>query len=243
MMKDDYFAPDLESDAALLPNIGPAQKMETATEIPAEVQTPKKWQFMGYDLSTLLIAGAAVMAILVYAVWPDSPITPTFIPDHTNSQTLPDSEAPLTTAQELEYPTAARPQAEPDTEMIKQYSEANREAIRVLNGRLRESEQRLAALEEKHRAAQQRTQAPNPATKPPPTASPSPKQAAPVTAAPRVASAIKGWRVHTLYPGMAWITRQDSTWSVRPGDQLNGLTIRSIDVQRRAVITDKGTIR
>lgn len=41
---------------------------------------------------------------------------------------------------------------------------------------------------------------------------------------------------------MAWIARNGSTWSVQPGDVLQGMTILSIDTLHRAVVTDRGVI-
>lgn len=47
----------------------------------------------------------------------------------------------------------------------------------------------------------------------------------------------------SLYPGLAWVKYQGSTWALRPGDRLDTATVMQIDTQRRAVITSTGTIR
>lgn len=261
-MKDEYFDSDLELEDSVLPKVGPAEDADTEGMVslpPAVEETPRKRQIMGYDLSTLLIAGTALIALTVYAVWPDSPPPQAFIPDNTIQQApLNHAEPPFTpptpevtdTDPPSQMDTAdTMPPAvtEKETDEIRQYGVANREAITTLNGRLSNAERRLALLEDQLRSQQQRAPLTSTATatrSAKATTTPHRvKRTDQSTAVARSTGSVKGWRVHTLYPGMAWITHSGSTWSVRPGDVLQGLTIRSIDIQRRVVVTDKGNIR
>lgn len=248
-MKEDYFDPDLAPDASLLPTdntIATEEPAPSAPQVPDE--KPKKRQFLGYDLSTLLVAGAALIALSVYAVWPDSPPSRAFIPDEGPQQVAP-SAAPASTSEPAAsaHPLPITTPESPaltitDSEEMKQFSAANREAITVLNERTGNVEQRLAALE-----AQLHALAAKPVAQPPtPTTA---GKVTPVRKSSRTPSTLSkttgvtGWRVNTVYPGMAWITHNGSTWSVQAGDVLQGMTIRSIDTQRRVVVTDKGVIR
>ncbi|WP_337263682.1 MULTISPECIES: hypothetical protein [unclassified Serratia (in: enterobacteria)] len=247
-MKEDYFNSDLEQEASLLPTTSEGPTEDADINVPtAPRHPPKKRQVLGYDLSTLLMASAAVVVLAVYAAWPDSPPSRAFIPDEGTAQvtqhpsiTSPSqpehrvSEEQLTVA----IPPPATPQAA-ETEEIRQYSAANREAITVLNGRTGNIEQRLATLE-----TQLRTLATQPTTPPPsPPSTPRVKPAARITSGTAGNAGLKSWRIHTLYPGMAWITHDGSTWAVQAGDRLQGITILSIDNQHRVVMTDKGVIR
>lgn len=261
-MKEDYFDKDLDPEETALPVIGPAEDTDheaTTPSPPEEKEAPRKRQIMGYDLSTLLIAGAALIVLMVYAVWPDSPPPQVFIPDDTVQPTptehpeppaeIPTPEVtdkdPLSPADMAD--TVLPSTTEKVTDEIRQYGVDNREAITALSSRVADVERRLALLEEQLRAKQQHTAATVTAPRTPAAKSATtiqrakrPGQSASAT---RSAGSVKGWRIHTLYPGMAWIAHNGSTWSVRPGDVLQGLTIRSIDTERRAVVTDKGTIR
>ncbi|HGM5420532.1 TPA: hypothetical protein ACKP1J_004972 [Serratia liquefaciens] len=248
-MKEDYFDPDLAPDASLLPTDNTTATEELEPSAPhVSDEKPKKRQFFGYDLSTLLVAGAALIALTVYAIWPDSPPSRTFVPDEGAQQVarpvVPASTSePVSSAAPIPMTTPESPAlVVTDSEEMKQYSAANREAITVLNGRTGNVEQRLAALE-----AQLHALAAKPVAQPP-----IPTTAGKVTPVKKVShtpskvskpTRVTGWRVNTVYPGMAWITHNGSTWSVQAGDVLQGMTIRSIDTQRRIVVTDKGVIR
>ena len=85
-MKDDFFDPDLEPDASVL-SVSATEETAVATdttETPPADNGRKKRQIMGYDLSTLLIAGTAFIALVGYALWPDTPTQQAFIPDNTS---------------------------------------------------------------------------------------------------------------------------------------------------------------
>lgn len=260
-MKQDYFDADLEPEDAVPPLMGPAKEVDKEAISPPlkDEETPRKRQIMGYDLSTLLIAGCVIIALSVYAAWPDSPPPQAFIPDNTVQQeplehAAPPDPTPSPEVMDTGLPSSGDTTAtlvpgitEKVTDEIRQDGIANREAIMALTGRLSDTERRVALLEEQLRAQQQRTVPVSKVTAPPTAKTsantPRVKNAPQSTSVAHSANSVKGWRVHTLYPGMAWITHNGSTWSVRPGDVLQGMTIRSIDTERRVVVTDKGTIR
>lgn len=253
-MKENYFESDLEPGDSPLPELHPEQEAEKAETPPKDNDQKARRQIMGYDLSTLLIAGGALIAMLVYAVWPDEPPPRAFVPDH---QAAP---APVTApvVEEAPAPEPEPPQpAEPvqpvappvDAQALQQVSEASQQGLNALNGRVSEAEQRLTALEARMKAAGTGTAAPASAVSPPAkrtaVKSSTTRRSSTVRtdSASQRSTGVQGWRVHTLYPGMAWITHGGSTWSVQAGDTLNGMSIRSINATARTVTTDRGVIR
>jgi hypothetical protein len=261
-MKENYFDSELEPAASPLPELHPEPE-EEASETPAKDENPKsKRQFMGYDLSTLLIAGGVLVALLVYAVWPDEPPQRAFVPDHQAAPVAAptEEEAP---AHELEPAPAPAPEppqhTEPvqssappvDAQALQQASEANQQGISALDSRVSDAERRLAELEARMKAMGTGTAAPVKVVSKPVkrTVVKSTSASTHRTAAARTgtgnqrSTGVQGWRVHTIYPGMAWITHGGSTWSVQAGDNINGMTIRSINATARTVTTDRGVIR
>lgn len=259
-MKDTYFDTDLEPEASPLPELHPEPEDEVS-ETPVKDDNPgPKRQFMGHDLSTLLIAGGVLIALLVYALWPDSPPQRNFVPDHPDTQvTAPvEEEAPAPdpgppAAVEPELPQHAEPvqPAAPtvDTQALQQVSEANQEGINALNGRVSDAERRLAEIEARLKVIGNGTAAPAQAVSQPAKRTTVKSTSARRTSHTRTATVsqrntgVQGWRINTIYPGMAWITHGGSTWSVQAGDTLNGMTIRSINATARTVTTDRGVIR
>lgn len=255
-MSKDFFDPDLEPEASLLPKDTPVVSADSDT--PASPEAPparKKRQLWGYDLSTVLIAGAVVTALLVYAVWPDTPPVRTFIPDEPAVQSAPPEPEPALpepvpeVAPQAPVDDTPPPAACADTQEIKQSADANREAITALDARVTALEQRLKDAETRQQAHAS-TSVVAPATaKAKPVRPRVVRHAAPVAPheyAARSTQAsgvsVRDWRIHAVYPGMAWIARNGSTWSVQPGDVLQGMTILSIDTLHRAVVTDRGVI-
>ena len=261
-MKENYFDADLETSVSPLPELRPEPE-EEASEAPAKGDNPKsKRQFMGYDLSTLLIAGGVTVALLTYAVWPDEPPRRAFVPDHQAAPVAAptEEEAP---APEPELLPASVPAPEPpqhtepvqsaappvDAQALQQASEANQQGISALDSRVSDAERRLAELEARMKAMGAGTTAPVKAVSKPVKHTAVKSTPTHRTAAARAgtgnqrSSGIQGWRVHTIYPGMAWITHGGSTWSVQAGDSINGMTIRSINATARTVTTNRGVIR
>ncbi|EKS7814703.1 hypothetical protein [Edwardsiella piscicida] len=253
-MKENYFDSDLEPEASPLPELHPEPETEKSETQTKDNDQKAKRQFMGYDLSTLLIAGSVLVAMLAYAVWPDEPPTHAFIPDH---QAAPApvaptvvEEAPAPEPEPLQLAEPVQPAAPPvDAQALQQVSEASKQGINALNSRVSEVERRLTVLEARIKAVE---------ASPPPHASaanqPAKRAAVKSTTTRRTSTVrtgtvsqrstgVQGWRVHTIYPGMAWITHGGSTWSVQAGDTLNGMSIRSINATTRTVTTDRGVIR
>jgi intracellular multiplication protein IcmG len=112
------------------------------------------------------------------------------------------------------------------------FSENNREGIKALDERLRALERQVNALAQR------------PSTT---IATPQP------TAAVRSANhghrtgtkthSLRGATIASLYPGLAWVNYQGSTWALRPGDRIGNATVQSIDTAQRQVITSAGVIR
>lgn len=117
------------------------------------------------------------------------------------------------------------------------YSAKTREGLTALARRLDHVEQQLSEL---HKARQEPVVM---AT-----------QAQPVSVTPKSkertakASAKTRWsghkaKINSLYPGLAWVTWQGSSWALRPGDSFAGATVLRIDESKREVVTSSGVIR
>lgn len=242
-MKESYFDSDLEPEASPLPERHPEPEAEKAETLAKDNDQKVRRQFMGYDLSTLLIAGAVLVAMLVYADWPDEPPPRAVVPEHqaapapVTAQVVEEAHAPDPEPGQPQPAEPVQPAAPPvDALALQQVSEASQQGLNALNGRVSEAEQRLTVLEARMKAAGAGTPAPVSAVSPPA------KRAAVKSTTPR-RTGVQGWRVHTIYPGMAWITHGGSTWSVQAGDTLNGMFIRRINATARTVTTDRGVIR
>ena len=262
-MKEDFFDPDLVPDAPLLPSEADEVEHsdhEAVADKPAAGEEKKKRQLLGHDLSTLLIAGGAIVAALVYAMWPETSPSRGLIAEETPpvAQSQPVGLALIP----LSEPSAPSPAPEPEPEpasdpepaarpaemdALRQSSAASLEAMAALSGRMDNVGQRLTDLETQLRALAARSAPAGPvATAASPGTAQKPRWAVkpvqPAKTSPATGS-VNGWRVHTVYPGMAWITRDATTWAVQPGDVLQGFTVRSINAAERTVTTDKGVIR
>lgn len=53
---------------------------------------------------------------------------------------------------------------------------------------------------------------------------------------------IKQVQLLSIYPDLAWVSYQDSTYALHPGDRLAGLTVVAIDSHQRLVVTTAGNI-
>ncbi len=114
------------------------------------------------------------------------------------------------------------------------FSENNREGLRALDQRLRALERRVNAFEQYHSPA------------PPPAVVSAHTPSSPVKKTQRAGNrdnSLRGATVTSLYPGLAWVNYQGSTWALRPGDRIGQATVQSIDTQQRQVITTGGVIR
>lgn len=252
-MKEDFFDPDLVPDAPLLPSEADEVEHsdhEAVADKPAAGEEKKKRQLLGHDLSTLLIAGGAIVAALVYAMWPETSPSRGLIAEETPpvAQSQPVGLALIPLSEPSVPSPAPEPAARPaEMNALRQSSAASLEAMAALSGRMDNVVQRLTDLETQLRALAARSAPAVPdATAASAGTAQKPRKAVkpvqPAKTSPATGS-VNGWRVHTVYPGMAWITRDATTWAVQPGDVLQGFTVRSINAAERTVTTDKGVIR
>ena len=157
------------------------------------------------------------------------------------------SQEEVTQSREAASPEPVRPlpaeQPLPDDETdalndtlaaLRIHGEKTREGLTALARRLDTLESRINELQ-KHTVPVPTAPAPSPQ----PTTTTTRK--APRTA--RSASPLSGVKINSLYPGLAWVTWQGSSWALRPGDQFAGTTILSIDEQKREIVTSAGVIR
>jgi len=145
-------------------------------------------------------------------------------------------------------PDVAPPAAEPIPVSPEPEAESNKAleaSVTSLSGRQDNSDKRIEALEARIKALEQMPrQSVSPgapvrkATSHKPVARSTPAR---TTTAHR--SGVTGWRINSVYPGMAWLSDGKSTWAVYPGDTLNGMRIDAIDATRREVRTSRGVIR
>ncbi|CAM3453505.1 hypothetical protein ACU75N_003969 [Yersinia enterocolitica] len=117
-------------------------------------------------------------------------------------------------------------------EELRVYGENNREGIKALDQRLRLLEQQVAYLAQRPSPASVSTMT---------TASAVAPKASHRTASKN--SGLRGASINSLYPGLAWVTYQGSTWALQPGDRIGHATVQRIDTQNREVITTAGVIR
>lgn len=115
------------------------------------------------------------------------------------------------------------------------YSEKNREGLAALARRVGSLEQQITELKK------QRQETPVAVRQP---------AAASAVVKPKTSGSVsaKGWsghraKINSLYPGLAWVTWQGSSWALRPGDRFAGATVLRIDERKREVVTSSGVIR
>lgn len=115
------------------------------------------------------------------------------------------------------------------------YSEKTREGLAALARRVGNLEQQITELKK------QRQETPV-AVKQPTVAS---TVAKPKTSGSASTKSWSGHRatINSLYPGLAWVTWQGSSWALRPGDRFAGATVLRIDERKREVVTSSGVIR
>jgi len=115
---------------------------------------------------------------------------------------------------------------------LRSWTANNREGLKALDARLRALESQIATLQ---------AQRVPPAVKAQPVTHAAPRR----NASPRhrSSSALKGAKVLSIYPGLAWVRWKGSTWALHPGDTLGTATVTAVDTAKREVVTTAGVLR
>ncbi|RDR20391.1 conjugal transfer protein TraP [Escherichia marmotae] len=230
MKSSPHFDPDAPAPEAL-------SQDEQITYTPEEETPPATpfWKKLPFQLGAVAVVCVLFISCRISGNTPSSGEKAQFV-----------SQEEVTQSREAASPEPVRPlPAEhplPDDETdalndtlaaLRIHGEKTREGLTALARRLDTLESRISELQ-KH-------------TVPAPAATaPSPQPTTPTRKAPRAgrnASPLSGVKIDSLYPGLAWVTWQGSSWALRPGDQFAGTTILSIDEQKREIVTSAGVIR
>jgi intracellular multiplication protein IcmG len=231
MKSSPHFDPDAPAPEAL-------SQDDQITCTPEEETPPATpfWKKLPFQLGAVAVVCVLFISCRISGNTPSSGEKAQFV-----------SQEEVTQSREAASPEPVRPlpaeQPLPDDETdalndtlaaLRIHGEKTREGLTALARRLDTLESRINELQ-KH-------------TVPVPTATaPSPQPTTTTTRkAPRTArstSPLSGVKINSLYPGLAWVTWQGSSWALRPGDQFAGTTILSIDEQKREIVTSAGVIR
>lgn len=246
-MSKPFFDTGPEPAASPLPEDIPEPAVSAEERVsPARTEKPKR-QILGYDLPAVLGGAAAIVALLVYALWPEPTPQSHFVDEPVQHQESIAPAEPLTPLPSV-IPDVTPPAAEPVPVSPEPAAESNKAleaSVTSLSGRQDNSDKRIDALEARIKALEQM---PRPSVSPaaPVRKATSHKPVARSTPARTTTahrSGVSGWRINSVYPGMAWLSDGKSTWAVYPGDTLNGMRIDAIDATRREVRTSRGVIR
>ncbi len=231
MKSSPHFDPDAPAPEAL-------SQDEQITCTPEEETPPATpfWKKLPFQLGAVAVVCVLFISCRISGNTPSSGEKAQFV-----------SQEEVTQSREATSPEPVRPlpaeQPLPDDETdalndtlaaLRIHGEKTREGLTALARRLDTLESRINEIQ-KH-------------TVPVPTATaPSPQPTTTTTRkasrTARSASPLSGVKINSLYPGLAWVTWQGSSWALRPGDQFAGTTILSIDEQKREIVTSAGVIR
>lgn len=231
MKSSPRFDPDAPAPEAL-------SQDEQITCTPEEETPPPLpfWKKLPFQLGAVAVVGVLFVGYRISGNTPSSGEKAQFVSQEAVTQTGETASPKPVRARPAEQPL---PDDETDAlndtlAALRIHGEKNREGLTALARRLDTLESRINAL--------QKQTVPVPATtvsSPQPPASPVRKPAR-TARHPRPLSGVK---INSLYPGLAWVTWQGSSWALRPGDQFAGTTILSIDEQKREIVTSAGVIR
>ncbi|EFB8332408.1 TPA: conjugal transfer protein TraP [Escherichia coli] len=227
MKSSPHFDPDAPAPEAL-------SQDEQITYTPEEETPPSTpfWKKLPFQLGAVAVVCVLFISCRISGNTPSSGEKAQFV-----------SQEEVTQSREAASPEPVRPlpaeQPLPDDETdalndtlaaLRIHGEKTREGLTALARRLDTLESRINELQ-KHTTA----------TAPSPQPTTTTTRKAPRTA--RSANPLSGVKINSLYPGLAWVTWQGSSWALRPGDQFAGTTILSIDEQKREIVTSAGVIR
>ncbi|EFK7858835.1 TPA: conjugal transfer protein TraP [Escherichia coli] len=231
MKSSPHFDPDAPAPEAL-------SQDDQITCTPEEETPPATpfWKKLPFQLGAVAVVCVLFISCRISGNTPSSGEKAQFV-----------SQEEVTQSREAASPEPVRPlpaeQPQPDDETdalndtlaaLRIHGEKTREGLTALARRLDTLESRINELQ-KHTAPVPTATAPSPQ----PTTTTARK--APRTA--RSANPLSSVKINSLYPGLAWVTWQGSSWALRPGDQFAGTTILSIDEQKREIVTSAGVIR
>lgn len=230
MKSSPHFDPDAPAPEAL-------SQDEQITYTPEEETPPSTpfWKKLPFQLGAAAVVCVLFISCRISSNTPSSGEKAQFVSQEEITQTgeaaPPEPVRPLPAEQPL--PDDETDALNDTLAALRIHSEKTREGLTALARRLDTLESRISELQ-KH-------------TVPAPAATaPSPQPTTPTRKAPRAgrnASPLSGVKIDSLYPGLAWVTWQGSSWALRPGDQFAGTTILSIDEQKREIVTSAGVIR
>ncbi|HAO9133174.1 conjugal transfer protein TraP [Escherichia coli] len=230
MKSSPHFDPDAPAPEAL-------SQDEQITYTPEEETPPSTpfWKKLPFQLGAAAVVCVLFISCRISSNTPSSGEKAQFVSQEEITQTgeaaPPEPVRPLPAEQPL--PDDETDALNDTLAALRIHGEKTREGLTALARRLDTLESRISELQ-KH-------------TVPAPAATaPSPQPTTPTRKAPRAgrnASPLSGVKIDSLYPGLAWVTWQGSSWALRPGDQFAGTTILSIDEQKREIVTSAGVIR
>lgn len=231
MKSSPHFDPDAPAPEAL-------SQDEQITYTPEEETPPSTpfWKKLPFQLGAAAVVCVLFVSCRISGNTPSSGEKAQFVSQETITQSgeamSPEPVRPLPAEQSL--PDNETDALNDTLAALRIHGEKTREGLTALARRLDTLESRINDLQ-KHTVPVPTATAPSPQ----PTTTTTRK--APRTA--RSASPLSGVKINSLYPGLAWVTWQGSSWALRPGDQFAGTTILSIDVQKREIVTSAGVIR
>lgn len=231
MKSSPHFDPDAPAPEAL-------SQDEQITYTPEEETPPATpfWKKLPFQLGAVAVVCVLFVGYRISGNTPSSGEKAQFVSQETLTQSgeamSPEPVRPLPAEQPL--PDDETDALNDTLAALRIHGEKTREGLTALARRLDTLESRINELQ-KHTVPVPTATAPSPQ----PTTTTTRK--APRTA--RTASPLSGVKINSLYPGLAWVTWQGSSWALRPGDQFAGTTILGIDEQKREIVTSAGVIR
>ncbi|HAM4877159.1 TPA: conjugal transfer protein TraP [Escherichia coli] len=233
MKSSPHFDPDAPAPEAL-------SQDEQITYTPEEETPPATpfWKKLPFQLGAAAVVCVLFVSCRISGNTPSSGEKAQFVSQEEGTQSEAASPEPV-------HPLPAErplPDDEPDAlndtlAALRIHGEKTREGLTALARRLDTLESRISELQKRA----DRLPDTSVSSVQPPSSPASPARKAPRTA--RTASPLSGVKINSLYPGLAWVTWQGSSWALRPGDQFAGTTILSIDEQKREIVTSAGVIR
>ncbi|MGV6310512.1 conjugal transfer protein TraP [Escherichia coli] len=229
MKSSPHFDPDAPAPEAL-------SQDEQITYTPEEETPPTTpfWKKLPFQLGAVAVVCVLFISCRISGNTPSSGEKAQFVSTDTAVQVEETPSAVRTVPAEQPLPDDETDALNDTLAALRIHGEKTREGLTALARRLDTLESRINELQ-KHTVPVPTATAPSPQ----PTTTTTRK--APRTA--RTASPLSGVKINSLYPGLAWVTWQGSSWALRPGDQFAGTTILGIDEQKREIVTSAGVIR